>query len=47
MSATRSGVGWARMSPIFLRTWYQTLATSAGRDESLISKMICDSPGLL
>ncbi len=35
-----------RTSPIFLRTWYQTLGTSAGLDESLIWKMICDSPGL-
>jgi hypothetical protein len=35
-----------RMSPIFLRTVYQTLATSPAFDESLIWKMICDSPGL-
>ena len=34
------------MSPIFLRTEYQTLATSLGLEESLIWKMICDSPGL-
>jgi hypothetical protein len=34
------------MSPIFLRTVYQTFATSAGRDESLIWKITCDSPGL-
>ena len=34
------------MSPIFLRTVYQRLETSLALDESLIWKMICDSPGL-
>ena len=34
------------MSPIFLRTAYQTPGTSLALDESLISKMIIDSPGL-
>jgi hypothetical protein len=34
------------MSPTFLRTVYQTLATSFERVLSLISRMICDSPGL-
>ncbi len=33
------------MSATFLRTVYQTFATSDAFDESLIWKMICDSPG--
>jgi hypothetical protein len=40
------GGNWKRMSPIFLRTVYQTLATSPGLDESLIWKMICRFAGL-
>jgi hypothetical protein len=36
-----------RMSPIFLRTWYQTLATSLGGELSLIWKIVTDSPGLV
>jgi hypothetical protein len=34
------------MSPIFLRTVYQTLGTSAARDESLICSTTSASPGL-
>ena len=41
-----AGVESMSMVPTFLRTVYQILATSLGRDESLIWKMICDSPGL-
>ena len=36
-----------RMSPIFLRTWYQTFATSFGGEVSRIWKMVSDSPGFV
>ena len=34
-----------RMSPIFLRTWYQRSGTSFERIESRAMKITCDSPG--
>ena len=34
-----------RMSPIFLRTWYNTSGTRAAGNESLTMTNTCDSPG--
>ncbi|MCY1417979.1 hypothetical protein D9M71_335250 [compost metagenome] len=34
-----------RMSPIFLRTWYQSSGISFERMESRAMKVTCDSPG--
>ena len=36
-----------RMSPIFLRVWYQVCWTSSGGESSLIWKIVTDSPGLV
>ena len=41
-----AGSVW-RMSPIFLRTWYQTLGTSLGGELSASCRMVSDSPGLV
>ena len=36
----------ARMSPTFLRTWYQVSLISSGRAESFTNTNTTDSPGL-
>ena len=36
-----------RMSPTFLRTWYQVLLTSLGGALSFSCRMVKDSPGLV
>jgi hypothetical protein len=35
----------ARMSPTFLRTWYQSCGMSRERRLSRAAKITCDSPG--
>jgi hypothetical protein len=36
-----------RMSPTFLRAWYQTSVTSFGGELSLSCRIVSDSPGLV
>ncbi len=36
---------WWRMSPTFLRTWYQVSLISSGREESFTNTKTTDSPG--